>query len=176
MSFSHLIAAHRQLTAGLRHDGSRRARGLAWPGDEPWHRLGDGPAVAPPPGGVLIAVLEELLVYGVRVRGMTITRLQGTLMLPDGRVVVCRRGWLSWPAGRGRPLHAVHSACDPAGAARRLAQSVPPAGQDDDTAPGTTVNDATRRPGRGEHGLPPHARTAGLPSSTAPARSQGGPR
>jgi hypothetical protein len=52
----------------------------------------------------------------------------GMLMLADGRVVICRRGWLSWPPGWGRPLHAVHSAGDPAGAARRLAQSVPPVG------------------------------------------------
>jgi hypothetical protein len=173
MSFTDLIAAHRQLTAGLRHDGSRRAWGLAWPGDEPWHGLGDSPAMAPPPGGVLIGLLEELSAWGVRVRGMTITRLQGTLMLADGRAVVCRRGWLSWPAGRGRPLHAVHGACDPAGAARRLAQSVLPAGQDDDAAPEMTVDDATCRPGRGEHGLPPRVRPAWLPSSTAPARPQG---
>ena len=88
MSFTDLIAAHRQLTAGLRHDGSRRAWGLACPGDEPWHGLGDSPAVAPPPGGVLIGLLEELSAWGVRVRGMTITRLQGTLMLADGRAVV----------------------------------------------------------------------------------------
>jgi hypothetical protein len=136
MSFTHLIAAHHRLAARLRHDGSHRAWALAWPGDEPWHRIGDSPAVAPPPGGVLIAVVQELSACGVTVRGMTITRLQGTLMLADGRAVVCRRGWLSWPAGRGRQLHSVHGACDPAGAARRLAQSVPPAGPDDDAAPG----------------------------------------
>jgi hypothetical protein len=64
MLFTHLIAAHRQLTAGLRHDGSRRAWALAWPGGEPWHGVGDGPAVAPPPGGVLIAVLQELSACG----------------------------------------------------------------------------------------------------------------
>lgn len=136
MFFSHLIAAHRQLAAGLRHGGSCRAWALAWPGDEPRHGIGDSPAVAPSPGGVLIGLLEELSACGVRVRGMTITRLQGTLMLPDGRVVVCRHGWLSWPAGRDRPFYAVHGAADPAGAARRLARSVPPAGPDDETAPG----------------------------------------
>ena len=37
MSFTDLITAHRRLTAGLRHDGSRRAWDLACPGDEPWH-------------------------------------------------------------------------------------------------------------------------------------------
>ena len=53
---------------------------------------------------------------------MAITRLQGTLTLPGGPVVSYCCGWLLWPTDRsshrGRPLHTLHSAHDPADAAR----------------------------------------------------------
>jgi hypothetical protein len=78
------------------------------------------------PGRALIALLAELAACGLPVAGMTITRLQGTLTLPGGPVVRYCCGWLVWPAGRpghrGRPLRTLHSAHDPAGAARGLAQ------------------------------------------------------
>jgi hypothetical protein len=76
------------------------------------------------PGGALIALLGELEARGLPVTGMTLTRLQGTLTLPGGVAVSYCCGWLAWPAGRpggrGRPLHTLHNAHDPAGAARRL--------------------------------------------------------
>ncbi len=76
------------------------------------------------PGRVLAALRSELAERGVTVSGITITRLEGTLILLGGPVVRYRHGWLVWPAGRasqrGRPLFTVHSAGDPAGAARRL--------------------------------------------------------
>ena len=77
------------------------------------------------PGRALAALLAELATCGLPVTGMAITRLQGTLTLPGGPVVRYCCGWLVWPAGRsshrGRPLCTLHSAHDPAGAARRLA-------------------------------------------------------
>jgi hypothetical protein len=80
------------------------------------------------PGRALIALLGELDACGLPVTGMNLTRLQGTLTLPDGLAVSYCCGWLAWPAGRpsgrGRPLHTLHNAHDPAGAARRLAGCV----------------------------------------------------
>jgi hypothetical protein len=77
------------------------------------------------PGRALIALLAELAACGLPVAGMTITRLQGTLTLPGGPVVRYCCGWLVWPTDRsshrGRPLCTLHSAHEPAGAARRLA-------------------------------------------------------
>ena len=91
------------------------------------------------PGPALIALLGELDVCGLRVSGMVITRLQGTLTLPDGLLVRYSCGWLVWPTGRpscqGRPLHTLHSVHDLAGAARRLAQhkrNEPPGWSDHD--------------------------------------------
>src|ERR1039457_1335088 len=78
------------------------------------------------PGRALIALFAELAACGLPVAGMTITRLQGTPTLPSGPVVRYCCGWLVWPSGRpghrGRPLRTLHSAHDPAGAARGLAQ------------------------------------------------------
>ena len=78
-----------------------------------------------PPGQALERLHAELAARGQATAGMTITRLQGILTLADGPGVGYRCGWLFWPAGRlsrgGRSLYAVHSAEDPAGAARRLA-------------------------------------------------------
>ena len=78
------------------------------------------------PGGALLALLGELAACGLPVTGMNLTRLQGTLTLPGGLTVSYCCGWLAWPAGRpsgrGRPLHTLHNAHDPAGAARRLAR------------------------------------------------------
>ena len=80
------------------------------------------------PGRALIALLGELDACGLPVTGMNLTRLQGTLTLPGGLAVSFCCGWLAWPAGRpsgrGRPLHTLHNAHDPAGAARRLAGCV----------------------------------------------------
>jgi hypothetical protein len=84
-----------------------------------------GSPTAMTPGRALAALLAELAACGVPVTGMIITRLQGTLTLPGGPVVCYCCGWLVWPTDRsshrGRPLNALHSAHDPAGAARRLA-------------------------------------------------------
>jgi hypothetical protein len=78
------------------------------------------------PGRALITLLGELGARGLPVRGMTLTRLQGALTLPGGLAVSYCCGWLVWPAGRpsgrGRPLHTLHNAHDPVGAARRLAR------------------------------------------------------
>ena len=75
------------------------------------------------PGRALIALLGELDACGLPVTGMNLTRLQGTLTLPGGLAVSFCCGWLAWPAGRpsgrGRPLHTLHNAHDPAGAARQ---------------------------------------------------------
>jgi hypothetical protein len=79
------------------------------------------------PGRALVTLLGELDACGLPVTGMNLTRLQGTLTLPGGLAVSYCCGWLVWPAGgpsgRGRPLHTLHNAHDPAGAARRLARS-----------------------------------------------------
>jgi hypothetical protein len=80
---------------------------------------------ATPPGRALQELRAELAARGLTTAGMTVTRLQGTLVLAAGTGVVYRCGWLFWPAGRlsraGRPLYALHQAGDPVGAARRLA-------------------------------------------------------
>src|SRR6266568_1244818 len=72
------------------------------------------------------ALLGELDARRVAVDGMTITRLHGTLTLGNGLAVRYSSGWLIWAVGRPscqqRPLHTLHSAHDPAGAARRLAR------------------------------------------------------
>jgi hypothetical protein len=84
-------------------------------------------AVIMTPGQALIALRSELAGCGVAVSGMVITRLHGVMPLADGPVVRYCCGWLAWSAGRpshrGRALQTLHSAHDPAGAARRLAQS-----------------------------------------------------
>ena len=94
-------------------------------------RSGDLPA-ALTPGRALAALRAELAACGIPVSGMTITRLQGRAVLPAGLVVGYSCGWLLWPAGRqslrGRSLHCLHSARDPAGAARRLRR---PTGEQD---------------------------------------------
>ncbi len=78
------------------------------------------------PGRALRALLGELDARRVAVDGMTITRLHGTLTLGNGLAVRYSSGWLIWAVGRPscqqRPLHTLHSAHDPAGAARRLAR------------------------------------------------------
>jgi hypothetical protein len=89
-------------------------------------------AAALAPGRALAALRAELAACGIPVSGMTITRLHGTAFLPAGLVVRYCCGWLLWPTGRqslrGRSLHCLHSARDPAGAARRLWR---PAGEQD---------------------------------------------
>ncbi len=94
----------------------------------------DGWLVTLTPGRALNALLDALASHGLPVTGMTLTRLQGTVMLPGGITVRYCCGWLAWPTGRpsrqGRPLHTLHTACDPAGAARRLAATSRPGGTD----------------------------------------------
>jgi len=110
---------------GFRGLPDQRTQHMAW--DEVPLDTGAG-MVTVAPGRALIALFKELTSYGVPVAGMTLTRLQGMLMLEDGRVVAYRCGWLIWPAGRasrrGRPLQTLHSARGAAGAARRLTQLV----------------------------------------------------
>lgn len=92
---------------------------------------GCGPACASPgaagtPAGVLRALLEELSTCGVPLAGVTLTRLQVTLVFANGRVAWCCGAWLAWPTGRagsrGRPLYTLHSIHDAARAAARLTQ------------------------------------------------------
>lgn len=105
--------------------GDHRGR-LVW-ADIPWGEPADGTAEIRPaaPSQALGALFTELAARGRGVRGMTVTRFEGTLTLAGGPAVRYRCGWLTWPAGRlsarGRPLLTVHNAGDPAGAARRLA-------------------------------------------------------
>jgi hypothetical protein len=91
------------------------------------------------PGRALAALRTALAADGQQVDGMTISRLQGVLIPASGPPVRYACGWLIWPAGRlshrGRSLYTVHSAADPAGAARRLI------GPDSPASPG--------RPGKG---------------------------
>lgn len=105
------------------HCAYRRTKTPALPGQRP-AEAGPNSAAAAAPGPALVALLGELDARGLPACGMMITRLQGTLTLPDGLVVRYCCGWLVWPAGRpssrGRPLHILHSVHDPAGAARRL--------------------------------------------------------
>ena len=86
------------------------------------------PAAPMTPARALAALLAELATCNLPGTDMAITRLQGTLTLPGGPVVSYCCGWLVWPTDRsshrGRPLHTLHSAHDPAGAARRLALPV----------------------------------------------------
>lgn len=81
------------------------------------------------PGPALRALFDEFAACGLPLRGMTVTRLQSSLVLADGRTVWCCSRWLVWLTGRsscqGRPLYTLHSARDAAGAARRLARSRP---------------------------------------------------
>jgi hypothetical protein len=80
------------------------------------------------PARALAALLAELATSNLPGTDMAITRLQGTLTLPGRPVISYCCGWLLWPTDRsshrGRPLHTLHSAHDPAGAARRLALPV----------------------------------------------------
>jgi serine/threonine-protein kinase RsbW len=105
--------------------GDHRGR-LVW-AEIPWLGAPDGAADIRPvtPSQALGALFTELAARGRGVRGMTVTRFEGTLTLYGGPAVRYRCGWLTWPAGRlsarGRPLLTVHNAADPAGAARRLA-------------------------------------------------------
>ncbi len=105
--------------------GGLPAPGLARPDRLPRPEQPGGRPVPPAPGRALIALLGELAARGLPVTGMCLTRLQGTLTLPGGLAVSYCCGWLAWPSGRpsgrGRPLHTLHNAHDPAGAARRLA-------------------------------------------------------
>lgn len=86
-----------------------------------------GPGQAGTPGGTLIELLRELTARGLAPAGMSLSRLEGTLILPGGLAIRYGCGWLGWPTGRtsqrGRPLHTLHGAHDVAGAARRLARS-----------------------------------------------------
>jgi hypothetical protein len=78
-------------------------------------------------GGALIALLRELTARGLAPAGMSLNRLEGSLILPGGLAIRYGCGWLGWPTGRtserGRPLHTLHGAHDVAGAARRLART-----------------------------------------------------
>ncbi len=81
-------------------------------------------------GRALIALLAGLAARGQPAAGMNLDRLRATLTLPGGVTVRYCCGWLAWPAGRpsrrGRPLHTLHPAHDPAGAARRLTRPAAP--------------------------------------------------
>jgi hypothetical protein len=118
----------RQAQAALPHTAARRTwtpmrPDLLTPVGKPGSR-----AAAMTPARALAALLAELATCGLPVTGMAITRLQGTLTLPGGPAVCYYCGWLLWPTDRssqrGRPLYTLHSAHDPAGAARRLALPV----------------------------------------------------
>ena len=109
----------------MRHDVPRQIRMPARPDITP--AAPGSYAVMMTPGRALIALRAELAGWGVAVSGMVITRLHGMMPLAGGPVVRYCCGWLAWSAGRpshrGRALQTLHSAHDPAGAARRLMQS-----------------------------------------------------
>ena len=115
-----------------------------------------GPLVTLTAGRALVALRAELAACRVPVTGMDLARWEGTLKLPGGLAVRYRCGWLIWPAGRpsgrGRPLHTLHNAHDPAGAARRLART--PA------ASSPAARQASPEPGHG-HDAPTPAPAAG---------------
>lgn len=104
----------------------QRRRTPAWP-DLALAREPGGQRHAGTPGGTLIALLRELTARGLAPAAMSLSRLEGTLILPGGLAIRYGCGWLSWPTGRisqrGRPLHTLHGAHDVAGAARRLART-----------------------------------------------------
>jgi len=120
-------AADQDTLAGI----AGRCPGMpSWSGRSPGQPARAEPAGLTPlmtPGLALRGLLTELARAGWAVRGMTVTRLEGTLQIEGGLLVRYGCGWLAWPAGRasarGRPLHVLHSARDPVGAARKLTRS-----------------------------------------------------
>jgi hypothetical protein len=77
------------------------------------------------PGRALYALLSSLAEQGITARGMTVTRLGGTLFPDRGYPIGYQTGFFWWRAGlsaTGRTLYAIHPATDPGGAARRLSQ------------------------------------------------------
>lgn len=78
----------------------------------------------PASGHPLAALRDELAASGIIATGMTLTRLSASLRLASGFSIGCNCGWLWWRSerlsGTGRPLHAIHPASDPAGAAHRI--------------------------------------------------------
>lgn len=132
--------------------GDHRGR-LVW-AEIPWLGAPEGPVGIRPvtPSQALGALFTELAARGRGVRGMTVTRFEGTLTLSGGPAVRYRCGWLTWPAGRlsarGRPLLTVHNAADPVGAARRLAGTEPTRTEPAATAPTATGPTGLSRPVR----------------------------
>jgi hypothetical protein len=114
----------RQAQPALRHAVPRRTSTPMRPDLLPVTGEPGSPATTMTPARALTALLAELAAGGQPVTGMAITRLQGTLTLPGGPAVCYCCGWLVWPTDRSsqrsRTLHTLHSAHDPAGAARRL--------------------------------------------------------
>lgn len=77
------------------------------------------------PGRALYDLLSALAEHGITARGMTVTRLGGTLFPDRGHPIGYQAGFFWWRAGlsaTGRPLYAIHPATDTRGAARRLSQ------------------------------------------------------
>jgi hypothetical protein len=121
-----------------RHPGSNPGGPVAWLGQMT-------------PGQALVALRAALTAAGLPTAGMTVSRWQGTLTLAGGPGVRYCCGWLFWPTGRlsrrGRLLYAIHGACDPAGAARRLALRSPtwaPGGDTEDGGAGQAVASLVR--------------------------------
>jgi hypothetical protein len=114
-----------QAQAALAHDVPRQACAPGRPGFLLGQQVAASQAGTMTPGRALIALHAELAACGLPAADLTITRLNGLLTLAGGLAVRYCCGWLVWPAGRlsrqGRPQHTLHSAQDPAGAARRLA-------------------------------------------------------
>jgi hypothetical protein len=77
------------------------------------------------PGRALYALLTALAEQGITARGMTVTRLGGTLFPDRGCPIGYQAGFFWWRTGlaaTGRPLYAIHPATDTCGAARRLSE------------------------------------------------------
>jgi hypothetical protein len=77
-------------------------------------------------GEALVVLMQSLAERNIRTRGMTLTRRSGWLVTDMGGRVAYWHGYYWWPSGRlndDRPVYAIHSAADPAGAARRLARA-----------------------------------------------------
>jgi hypothetical protein len=79
------------------------------------------------PSQALARLYGSLTEWGVRTVGMTFSHSDGVLFPAGGQAVGYACGLFWWPAGRyreGRPVYAIHSAADPQGAARRVAQAL----------------------------------------------------
>jgi hypothetical protein len=81
------------------------------------------------PGQALASLRESLAEREIPTVGMTLTRRAGVLFPAARTTIGYAFGLFWWRTGRehdGRPVYAIHPACDPNGAARRIARLTAP--------------------------------------------------